>query len=102
MWLFDSSFEHNQLLAQHRIFNDQISTAPSHIGENATDKSGGNRLRPLLDRLFQSVAEIYARIKDGSNHTGIGSKWVSISPHDNRFERDSHKHAGGWVKLTDY
>jgi hypothetical protein len=83
MWLFDLPFEHNELLAQHRIFNYQVFTAPSHIGENASSENNGNGLRPLFKGLFQPASEVFQSSEDSSDHSLIGSVDYQCQGDDN-------------------
>ena len=54
---FDLAVEHNELLAEHRVFSDEVGLAAGHIYQRGSDEGNGGWFDPLFDPITEIVAE---------------------------------------------
>jgi len=73
---FDLAIEDNELLAEHRVFGNEIRFAAGHIGQRCSDESDGGWLDPLFDPATKIVAEIEKRCE----HTEMVSRYLVDFP----------------------
>jgi len=74
---FHLAVEHNELLAEHGVFGDEVGFAAGHICQRCGDEGNGSWFSPLLD----STAEVFAEIEKVFEHARIASQYlVDFSP----------------------
>ena len=56
--------EHNQLLAQESIFEDQLGFTAGHIGDCSQQEIAMERLRPAFEALFNLLSEAEEALSD--------------------------------------
>jgi hypothetical protein len=69
---FHLAVEHNELLAEHGVFGDEVGFTAGHISQGGSDEGSGRWLSPSLD----SAAEVFAEIEKVFEHAGMASQYL--------------------------
>jgi hypothetical protein len=74
---FHLAVEHNELLAEHGVFDNEVGLAARHICQRGSDEGNGS----WLSSVFDSAAEVFAEIEKVFEHAGPASQClVDFSP----------------------